>query len=82
MVNFPKIHLSKGAEKNSSCDQLYKPNIRVIKNARNRAKNDFPVLLPRMSALQRAEPDIYYQLLRYILRGADVPKQRKKMTAQ
>ncbi len=42
VVNFPKIHLSNGSEKNSNCGQHYKPNIRLLKNARNRAQNNFP----------------------------------------
>lgn len=42
VVNYPKLHLDNGSAKNQSCLQNYKPNIRVFKNARNRANNDFP----------------------------------------
>ena len=42
VVNFPKLHLSNGSDKNKACVNCYKPNIRVFKNARNEAGNDFP----------------------------------------
>ena len=42
VINFPKLHLDNGSIKNVECNQNYKPNIRVFKNARNRANNDFP----------------------------------------
>ena len=42
IVNFPKSHLGNGSEKNSRCRTNYKPTIRVLKTARNRAGNDFP----------------------------------------
>ena len=42
VVNYPKLHLENGSAKSQSCLQNYKPNIRVFKNARNRANNDFP----------------------------------------
>lgn len=42
IVNYPKIHLSNGSTKNQLCGSHYKPNVRVFKNARNSANNDFP----------------------------------------
>ena len=42
IVNYPKLHLANGSDKNHYCDGTYKPNIRVFKNARNRTNNDFP----------------------------------------
>lgn len=42
IVNYPKIHLQNGSNKNSNCNNNYKPNVRVFKNARNRAGNGFP----------------------------------------
>ena len=42
IVNYPKLHLENGSEKNQNCNNCYKPNIRVIKNARNKAGNNFP----------------------------------------
>lgn len=38
VVNFPKLHLSNGQSKNSDCSTNYKPNLRVFKNARNKAQ--------------------------------------------
>ena len=42
VVNYPKVHLDNGSAKNLQCASNYKPNVRVFKNARNRAGNDFP----------------------------------------
>ena len=42
VVNFPKRHRENGARKNEECAMRYKPNIRVLKNARNSAGNTFP----------------------------------------
>lgn len=42
IVNFPKAHLGNGTSKNDRCSTSYKPNVRMFKNARNRASNDFP----------------------------------------
>ena len=42
VVNYPGLHKDNGAQKNQSCSTRYKPNIRMFKNARNKAKNDFP----------------------------------------
>lgn len=42
IVNYPKAHLNNGSTKNSECNRNYKPNVRVFKNARNKAENDFP----------------------------------------
>lgn len=42
IVNFPKAHLSNGANKNRRCGTHYKPNVRMFKNARNRAHSNFP----------------------------------------
>ena len=42
IVNFPKDHLHNGSQKNSRCHTCYKPNVRVMKNARSRAGNDLP----------------------------------------
>ena len=42
IVNFPKAHRDNGAHKNNRCQECYKPNVRVFKNARNYAKNSLP----------------------------------------
>ena len=42
IINFPKAHLNNGSQKNNRCSMHYKPSIRVFKNARNRAGNEFP----------------------------------------
>ncbi len=42
VVNYPKQHLANGSAKNQNCYDRYKPNVRVFKNARNKAQNDFP----------------------------------------
>lgn len=42
VINYPKLHLANGSAKNQDCYERYKPNVRVLKNARNRAQNDFP----------------------------------------
>ena len=42
IINFPKVHLEHGSQKNHECGDRYKPNVRVFKNARNAAGNDFP----------------------------------------
>ncbi|MCY3626727.1 MAG: nucleotidyltransferase [Gammaproteobacteria bacterium] len=42
IVNYPKLHLKNGQEKNKDCQEYYKPTIRVFKNARNKANNNFP----------------------------------------
>ena len=42
VINYPNVHLQNGSAKNQGCVQNYKPNVRVFKNARNRANNDFP----------------------------------------
>jgi hypothetical protein len=42
IINFPKNHLRNGSEKNNRCHTYYKPNVRVIKNARNRAGSNLP----------------------------------------
>lgn len=42
VVNFPRRHRENGARKNEQCAMRYKPNVRVLKNARNRAGNTFP----------------------------------------
>lgn len=41
IINFPKVHLEHGSQKNLACEDRYKPNVRVFKNARNAAGNDF-----------------------------------------
>ena len=35
IVNYPKIHLNNGSDKNSQCGENYKPTVRIFKNARN-----------------------------------------------
>jgi len=47
--NFPKLHYDNGASKNSQQQTrgLYKPNVRVFKNARNRVTDAYPFLLGR-----------------------------------
>ena len=42
IINYPKSHLENGSAKNKLCGGRYKPTIRVFKNARNKAANDFP----------------------------------------
>ena len=42
IINYPKLHRENGSAKNGFCGKHYKPTIRVFKNARNRATNDFP----------------------------------------
>ena len=42
IINFPKAHLENGSQKNRACTDRYKPTVRVFKNARNAAENDFP----------------------------------------
>ncbi len=42
IINYPKLHLKNGSAKNKFCGEHYKPTIRVFKNARNKATNDFP----------------------------------------
>ena len=42
IVNYPKIHLKNGSEKNSQCGENYKPTVRIFKNARNEVNSDFP----------------------------------------
>ena len=42
VVNYPKLHHDNGAQKNASCNRNFKPLIRVLKNARNRAQSNFP----------------------------------------
>ena len=41
IINFPKVHLDHGSQKNRACGDRYKPNVRVFKNARNATGNDF-----------------------------------------
>jgi hypothetical protein len=49
IFNFPKLHYENGASKNSPQQTrgLYKPNVRVFKNARNRVTNIYPFLSGR-----------------------------------
>ena len=42
VVNYPKLHLVNGQGKNTNCSLRYKPNIRVFKNARNKAQTNNP----------------------------------------
>ena len=42
IINYPKLHYDLGTLKNAACGENYRRNIRVFKNARNRAGNDFP----------------------------------------
>lgn len=42
IINYPKLHRENGSTKNGFCGERYKPTIRVFKNARNNATNDFP----------------------------------------
>ena len=41
VVNFPRHHRDNGALKNDACSMRYKPNVRVLKNARNKAGSAF-----------------------------------------
>ena len=38
VVNYPKLHLSNGHAKNTTCSTCYKRNLRVFKNARNKSQ--------------------------------------------
>ena len=42
IVNFPGHHRNNGARKNDACHMRYKPNVRVLKNARNSTGSAFP----------------------------------------
>ena len=42
IVNYPKLHIENGSRKNEACRNHYKPIVRVFKNARNEANNNFP----------------------------------------
>lgn len=42
IVNYPKLHIEYGSRKNEACRKHYKPIVRVFKNARNEANNNFP----------------------------------------
>lgn len=35
VVNYPKVHFDNGASKNASCNERYKPTVRIFKNLRN-----------------------------------------------
>jgi hypothetical protein len=37
VINFPKMHIQRGWDKNSNTNDLYKPTVRIYKNARNAA---------------------------------------------
>ena len=58
IINFPKDHLHNGSEKNNRCRTRYKPNIRVMKNARNRTGNDLPSYF--LECLFYNVPDDYF----------------------
>ena len=42
IINYPTLHYEHGALKNGACAENYRPNIRVFKNMRNRARSEFP----------------------------------------
>ena len=42
IINYPKLHLKNGSVKNTACQDRFKPNVRVFKNARNEINNNFP----------------------------------------
>jgi len=42
IINYPKLYLENGAQKNNACNVNYKPNIRVFKNSKNILGSDFP----------------------------------------
>lgn len=61
IVNYPKLHLSNGSTKNANCSLNYKPNVRVFKNARNRAQTEadkFPSFF--LECLLYNVPDRYF----------------------
>ena len=41
IINYPKLHLQNGSDKNSQCSQKYKPCVRIFKNARNAVNSNF-----------------------------------------
>ncbi len=78
IINYPKVHLANGSEKNKDTDQHYKPNVRVFKNARNRAGSNFPsyflecllfnVPAERFSA---SHSETFYDVLSYLVSVRD-----------
>ena len=78
IINYPKLHYDHGALKNGACGSSYRPNIRVFKNARNRAGNDFPsyfleCLLSNVPTdrFTNSHADTYEGALNYLLRAQD-----------
>ena len=76
IINYPTLHYDHGVLKNAACQQNYRPNIRVFKNARNRAGNDFPsyfleCLLSniRTDSFTNSHADTFERALNYLLRA-------------
>ena len=74
IVNFPKSHRDNGAHKNSCCQEFYKPNVRVFKNARNYAKNSLPSYFLECiiynapdSNFSRSHADTFVSVLNFLL---------------
>lgn len=42
VINYPKIHIKNGSDKNFRCGENYKKTVRIFKNARNAVNSDFP----------------------------------------
>lgn len=58
IVNFPKLHLDNGATKHANTSKLYKPTVRIFKNARERIYRNSPLLSGRF-------PSYYIECLLY-----------------
>ncbi len=58
VINFPKIHLQNGSDKNRRTNNFYKPSVRMFKNARER-------ILANNSSLQGNYPSYFVECLLY-----------------
>ena len=58
IINYPKIHLQNGANKNQRTNNNYKPSVRMFKNARERILEDNP-------SLQGSYPSYFVECLLY-----------------
>ena len=58
IINFPKIHLRKGFDKNQRTNNFYKPSVRMFKNAREK-------ILANNPSLQGKYPSYFVECLLY-----------------
>ena len=58
VINFPKIHLQNGSDKNRRTNNFYKPSVRMFKNARER-------ILANNSSLQGNYPSYFVECFLY-----------------